>query len=135
MPTTPEMTLNEYVHEYTQIGLTGGERIVIYEPLENTACDNLMGELYIGNPGRAPRPAGTFIGTGGQIRFQTINFGLAAVVQGSFDQRTGVIRLWWHKYPGEHVLRISYEFGEAVEERLRDSGPAPLTINWLQEGF
>lgn len=138
MPTNMnEMTLNEYIHEHTHTELSNGNCIVIYEPLENLPCNNLMGELYLGNPGRAPRPAGAFIGSFGHIRFQAVHFTLGPnpVLQGIFNDRTGVIRIRWDKYPGEHVLRISYEFGEQVVEAPREGGGAPLTINWLREGF
>lgn len=131
-----EMTLNEYVHEHSRANLPNGECVVVYEPLENLPCNNLMGELYIGNPGRSPRPAGTFTGALGHIRFQpsSLRLGPRPILQAIFNERTGVIRLRWDKYPGEHVLRVSYTFGEGVEERLRESEPSP-TINWQQEGF
>lgn len=143
-PPISEMTLNEYVHEHTRHELPNGECIVVYEPLENLPCNNIIGEVYIDTPELSPRPngsfigslAGSFVGSFGHIRYQPANlkYGARPVIQAIYNERTGVIRVRWDKYPGEHVMRVSYDFGEIVEERLREGKPT-LTINWQQEGF
>lgn len=128
-----DVTLNEYVHEdYIEEMTDRGVFVVRYEPVEYTTLGNLMANVFVGTKNGGRKHLYSFIGSRGLIR--PVHMSLNHLQGGVFDPHTGVIKLFWDRYPGEHVLCVSYEWGERVAAQLMEEAATPR-IDWRQEGF
>ena len=124
--------INEYVHEAFCWQSGDGESFLfLYEPLENVGAVNIAVEVVHAVYGEICRfylhEANADMDSLQQHRSRAKFVPMRAIMNPS-----SVIKILWDKYPGEHYLRVSYDFPE-VGEVVLDKNEQPH--NWTKEGF